>query len=137
MNPQKKLIQEGERHLAEKKAFIERIKACKHVVQPGVDILVDIEKAKLEEAVATINARLEKLHKEFLVSFEAESAEVNQKLGGALMMASQLAGKEPLAITEKVTELAAKLKTEEDQEAKNDLFYAMMSHVNFIKQKVK
>lgn len=142
MNPQKKLIQEGERHLAEKKHFLEKISRAlelenKTNPHTGVMVLLEIEHAKFQEAVATITQRLEKLQKDFLQSFEAQSAEVNQKLGGALMMASQLVGKEPLAITEKIGVLAAQLKTEEDQEAKNDLFYEMMGHVNFIKQKVK
>ena len=137
MNPQKKLIQEGERHLAEKKAWIQKIEEVRNLSDPGVTVLLDIKQSELKEDVDTIRHRLEKLQKEFIQSFEEESAEVNQKLGGALMMASQLAGKEPLAITEKISQLAEKLKTEEDQEAKNDLFYAMMQHVNFIKTKVK
>ena len=134
MNPQKRLILEGERHKKEKSELLDAIAAATNL-EAKIDVLLLIAGSTIKEQVATIDGRLAKLQKEWVQAFEAESAEVNQKLGGAMMLAQKLAGKEPLAITERIGAIVEKLKAGiESQEDRNDAFYEMMGHINALKK---
>lgn len=136
MNPDKQRLISAEKFHKQKSDFLDLIsKSCD--IEAKINAIISILKYNLEDEIRTIEHKIPALKSNWIQSFEAESAEVNHKLGGALMMAQKLVGQEPLVITDKIGELIPKLKAAEDQEEKNDLFYEMMGHVNFIKTNVK
>ena len=142
MNPQKALIIEGERHLSEKKGFLEQIEKLSKGNWIGASvaesILLQIEKVKLKEAVTLIEQRLVKLNKEFLVSFEKESQEANEKMPTAIMLGQKYVGNEPMAISSEIERLIAEVKAGEmDQERKNDVYFELFRHINFFKNNIK
>lgn len=137
MNPTKQNILTGEKLLAQKQGFLDRANAYTDNEPVGVRLLVDMKKVELEEQVATITQRLEKLRKQYIVEFEAESKEANEKMGTAIMLGKRIDGKEPVAISGKVQELIEEVKTCEDQERKNDIFYELQGHIKFLKEKVE
>lgn len=142
MNPTKKSILTGEALLKQKQGFLDRIHKLLFTqttmqYDPCAAILLEMKNLELQEQVDTITTRLEKLRKQYLVEFEAESKEANEKMGSLIMIGKSLAGKEPIAISTKIQELIAELTPRPEQEHFNDVFYELQSHINFFKKKVK
>ena len=142
MNQTKKNILVGEKLHAQKQDFLNRINNMRSFVLPstsfsdaGIQLLLDITKVELEDHIANISDRLAKERKRYIIEFEAESKETNENIGKMVIIGSQYAGKDPLAITDKIQELIAEYKTQPEQERKNDIFYEISDHIKILKPK--
>jgi len=136
MNPDKKIIIEGERHLKQKEELLEKIDSVSGN-EDAISLLLNIKREELAEQVVTINKRLEKVRNQFIISFEKESAEANEKMPIAIMLGQKYVGKEPTEISSAIQMLIAEYKEGNwDQERKNDIYFALC-HITFFQTKVK
>ena len=108
--------------------------------EKAVRFLISIQKIEFEDRVANVKKRLAKIQKEYIFQFEKDSAEANSGLEPIIEAAKKYVGQEPLSITNLLLPLIKyhfENKDNFSQEERNDLYFKMKGHINFLKKTYK
>lgn len=135
MNPTKAQILQGEKLLEENKKFAQQLVDATEVAD-----LKTVLSFLFAERIVNLEHKLAKLRPQWAVEFEKESAEVNTKMPAVVANAKKFIGREPKAVSDKIRAIIEKHTAEGaffEQEEKNDDFYELIEHINFINKKVK
>lgn len=100
--------------------------------------LCEIQRDALSDKIASGEAHLEKIKKEYILQFEKMSAECNMHMDKAIEEAKKHVGEDPIEITSKISDAILSweaIKDDPDQEIKNNIFYELSNHLDFLKNK--
>ena len=108
--------------------------------EKAVRFLISIQKIEFEDRAENVKKRLAKIRKEYIFQFEKDSAEANVGLWAIVVVAKKYIGQEPRTITDLLAPLIKYYYDNKDnfsQEERNDLYFKLKGHINFLKKTYK
>ena len=139
MTSTKETITTGEALLAKYNGLIKEIDDAGDVTLVLLRVLAKIAKSEFSERIDSIQKKLSALNKQYMIEFEKDSAVANKNINSIILKARQYIGKEPLGVSSKIAEAVKKIEADNfmDQESKNDIYFELSAHIDFLKNKVK
>lgn len=135
MTPLEQEIKEGENILAGYSEALEKMRALeeKKDDKAMLHFLVEIFRADYEGKCLSVATRLARLKKDQVFEFERRSAEANMNIEKILTRTKEYVGKEPKSVTSKMEALYLEYKPFMEQGRKNEIFFELKGHIDFLK----
>lgn len=140
----RQVIKESETKLKTYKDFVDTIEMLNvnKNDKKTLEFLLGIQKLELESKIMNVEGRLAKAKKDRLWEMEQQSSECLVKIGGVVLEAKKYVGQDPVGVTDKLLPLIDRFRNDGvwmsmSQEERNDVYFELKGHLNFLKTRLK
>lgn len=138
----KQQIAQNEEKLKQYRDFVDAIDLLEQSKddKKAIAFLLELQKLEFSGRIERGEKNLEILKKQRMVEFEMESAEANLRMDKLIPEISKWIGKDPVGVTCNIEPLVKAYESERDgisQERRNELYFGLKGHYDFLTKKLK